>query len=218
MRRGPAGGSGDRSPAPGSPQPMSRRPLGLLPRSSSSTAPNSLPTSPNASSPSSPALSSAAPLASKPSPFGAARPVDNAAKAKEVEEKLAKQEAESRERRQREKEAREAKAKQFVRAPPVGDRRQSANNSPKPEEGAKKVEGDVREEDNKAGDEKAPVTLAPEVVVSPKRANAPLKETKEEKAKREEKAFSFSALEVEGGEDDDEEVNEVADKVKETSI
>lgn len=195
---------------------MSRRPLGLLPRSSSSTAP----TSPNASAPSSPALSAAAPAASKPSPFGAARPVDNAAKAKEVEEKIAKQEAELRERRQKEKEARDAKAKQFVRAPPVGDRRQSANNNAKPEEGARKAEGDVREEDNKAAaavTDKAPVSLGAEVVTSPKKSNAPLKETKEDKAKRDEKAFSFSALEVEGGEDD-EEVDEVADKVKETSI
>ena len=215
MRRGPPGGSGDRSPAPGSPQPMSRRPLGLLPRSQSSTAP----ASPDASSPSSPALASAAPAASKASPFGAARPVDNAAKAKEVEEKLARQEAELRERRQKDKEARDLKAKTFVRAPPVGDRRSSANNSPKPEEGAKKVEGDVREEDKKAAaaTDKAPVSLGAEVTPSPKRSPAQLKETKEQQAKKDEKAFSFSALEVEGGEDDDE-VDEVADKVKETSI
>ncbi|KAL7417071.1 hypothetical protein BDY24DRAFT_368240 [Mrakia frigida] len=239
MRKGSSGpgSSAERSPIPSatsSPQPASRRPLTLLPRTTSSTGTGGVPTpapsnptSPSASTPPSPALSNTASLATtthKPSPFGAARAVDNAAREKEVEEKIAKQEAESKERRQKEKEARELKAKTFVRAPPVGggDRRGNNNNnnnnkptSPPPA-GAGVEAPTVVVGGEGEGEEKK--VVAEEVVTSPKKANvtlgAPVVEKKSFAA-----APSFAALEVEGGEEDeDEDVEEVTEKVAKVEV
>jgi len=182
----------------------------LLPRSGAPSTPGSAESSPAEAKP------AAAAGESKASPFGAARPVDIAAKEKEVEEKIARQAAEAKEKR----EAKQAEIK-----------------AAREKEAAEKAAGGAAEGDKKGGrGAKSPSGAEPanwrsaKPVSSPKAAVAPALEaipavgggkkaaapTAAEKKKEAEKKkdFSFAALAVEGGEDDVDEVAEDVEKVK----
>lgn len=174
--------------------------MSLLPRSGSTGA-----STPESSS-DSPAQSS------KASPFGAARPVDASVREKEVADKLAKQAAEAKAAREvkqaeikaaREKEQAEKAAagpaaggveggKKGVRSPPTEPANWRSAKPPAAAAGASK---------------QAPVVAAPldKDVVHKK---APVEKKKADGKKD----FSFAALAVEGGDDDD--VDEVAEGVE----
>ncbi|GAA5954004.1 hypothetical protein JCM8115_003281 [Rhodotorula mucilaginosa] len=116
-RKGPSGvpprgtgfGAGSRTP---SDPPAARRPLQLSARSAADSG--------SASSTADSASASAGASSSRASPFGAARPIDTAAKERQVDEKLAKQRAEmAAQQAARDKEREEKKAKAAAEGGPA---------------------------------------------------------------------------------------------------
>lgn len=155
---------------------------------------------------------------SKASPFGAARPVDLAAKEKEVEEKLAKQAAEAKEKREakqaeikaaREKEAADKAAAAAAGAVEGGAPAAGADKKAGGPRGAKSPSTEPANWRSAKSSPAAAVAPPLEPVKSAKPAAA-------DKKKETKKDFSFASLAVEGG--DDEDVDEVAEGIKKVEV
>jgi hypothetical protein len=199
--------------------------LNLAARSTNPIASPSTPASPdlNASPSSSPALPSSTNTTTKSNPFGNAKPVDASAREKAAEEKLAKQAAERQERLKKEQEAKAAaknREREFVRAPLV----KGASKPASPAAGAAQPElaPAGKEEESKLGP-KVDVAAGEE---SDDFKSVPSKSTKvatkgtaaADEGKGEEKKVgsTYAGLEIEGGDDDEEE--ELVEGVKKVEV
>lgn len=210
-----------------SPQPAARRPLNLAARTTSTNATpsSSNPASPdpNATSPSSTSAPLSAASLSKPNPFGGAKPVDASAREKAAEEKLAKQAAERQERLKKEQEAKQAakKDREFVRAPVVKGEKPAIQRNSSSKSGAAALDAPAgKEEATKLGEpvtETVPAAASDDFKPVPS-ANKKTTVTKEEAKVEEKKVGSaYAGLEVEGG-DDDEDEEELVEGVKKVEV
>lgn len=177
-----------------SPQ-ITRKALNLLPRNTSSAS------TPAASSEAGSASSATAP-ASKASPFGAAKPVDSAAREAEAAARLAKREE-------------ERKAAAAAKAKAAAEQKEKSQ--------VQEREQPKRVHPSRAGSQQSEKPLSPPPVAAKKDAPKEKKETpKEKKEANVRAAFSFAAAaRAEGlveGEGDDEEVKDVTKSVDEVAI